>query len=133
VRRNVVRFTNVLFLVALWGILRMTGVALPISGVFAVVLMVLSLIVLTLEFYKSGDIGTRSFRIELALALLAVIVTTALITHLWWANESRYLIDVVIFFVVLTDAFLGTYNSYRTALRNVQAGFAHGMAGDASD
>ncbi len=117
-----------LLLLALWALLRWSGVALPASGILGLVLIILSSFIIVLEFLKSGDIATPSFRRDLAFANLALIAATASMSLLWYRG-TFYLTDLFIAFMVLVDSQVNTTNSFKMALRNLMAGVSHGHHG----
>lgn len=107
-----------LLLVLLWAGGRYSGVNLGIDGFAIWVFVILSLITLVFEFYKSGDIMLRSFQAD----LISAITTTLVLGYgLCLAQQDLQPVDLLVAFVVLTDAIVSPINSFRTALRNMQA------------
>ena len=115
------RLPLVLILVLAWAALRLSGCELTLGDPISWALVIACFSVTLIEFYKSGDITLTSFKFDLAFAVIATVVTAALVTHFW----GQGVISVPDFFItvsVLADAFLSPVNSFRSALRNVQAG-----------
>jgi hypothetical protein len=101
------------------------------SHILTWILLVGCFVILVLEFQKSGDILLRSFRLDLILAIAALVATTSVITLLW-ERGTFYTIDIFIAGIVLVDAFVSPSNSFRTALRNWQGG-VNTVADDSSE
>jgi len=110
-----------LLLVLCWAGVRFSGINLGVDGVLVWPFVAGSFIALTIEFSKSGDIMIRSFGRDLAFAICATLVLGSGVT-LVWQSQSVYIVDLLVAFTVLYDAYVSTLNSFRTALRNMQAG-----------
>ncbi len=97
--------------------------ALNMSGVAGYVFLGLCVLVLFLEFFKSGDIGAFIFLVDLLGAILSLVLATILMSFLIFK-----LGQMPTFFhwfgcaVILGDAILGPFNAFRTALRNLGLG-----------
>ena len=86
----------------------------------------LCVFVVIVEFFKSGDIRLGPFMLDLIFSVTAIVAGTALLTHIVMQPEPagglpsfHYLLGGV---VLLVDAILSPFNSFRTALRNFQVG-----------
>ena len=121
-----------LILLAFWNLLRWTGVGLSIGSVVGIVLMALSFLVIMLEFWKSGDIALPSFIRDQTFAVIATLCVGVTVT-LVWEHRVFYIADLFVIAAVLTDALISSVNSYRTALRNIQAGISQGSGHDAAN
>ena len=107
---------------AFWAVIRLkwwgSDIVLGYSTSLGVVLLFLALGALLAEFWKSVDIREGSFGWDLAFALLTLGGGVYTITKL----DERFdwdILDVLIFLVLVADAWLSPYMSFRTALRNV--------------
>jgi hypothetical protein len=80
-----------------------------------------SMFVVMAEFYKSSDLQLRSFSRDLLAAVLALLVLVGCAPFIW-ASVGFAVTDGFIVAAVVFDAIVSPINSYRSALRNVQAG-----------
>lgn len=90
---------------------------------FGLVYVGVGVFVLFVEFFKSGDINTASFLLDLLWAVLAVVAAAALMT--WFLLNHPERINYFHWFgcaIVLGDAIISPFNSFRTALRNLGLG-----------
>ncbi len=80
--------------------------------------MSFALVVVAVEFFRSGDVEPWHFFLDLAFALLTVGLgarTLTLVDQLYaWTAP-----DLIIFGMLCFDALFSPYNAFRTALRNV--------------
>jgi hypothetical protein len=85
----------------------------------------LCMVVLFLEFFKSGDIGTVAFFVDLLSAVFSLVLAAVLMSYLIFKLGQK-----PTFFhwfgcaIILGDAILGPFNAFRTALRNIGIGDA---------
>ena len=85
----------------------------------------LTVTVLALEFFKSGDIRQAVFLTDLVFTIVGIVVATALMTYMWSREDQTYPLTFFHGFgylVLLADSVLSPYNSFRTAQRNFQVG-----------
>lgn len=106
-----------LFLILYMAVVHLTS--LPMDGILGYLFLALCVIVLFLEFYKSGDINVGVFLIDLISSVIAVVVATALMSYLVFKHSPPTFFDWFGFAVILGDAILSPFNSFRTALRDV--------------
>lgn len=115
-----------------WGLLIVLAMWLAyttqtdLSGTLGLVFIGLCVFVVIVEFFKSGDIRLGPFMLDLIFSVTAVVAGTALLTHMITQPAPaggmpgfHYLLGGV---VLLVDAILSPFNSFRTALRNFQVG-----------
>ena len=92
------------------------------DGIPGYVFIGLGVFVLFAEFFKSGDISTAVFLSDLIGATLAVVLATALICYvLFHPHEPALKLTFFHWFgyaIIIGDAILSPFNSFRTALRN---------------
>ncbi len=96
---------------------------LDLSGVPGYVFIGLGVVVLFLEFFKSGDISTSTFLTDTLYAVVGVIVGTALLCYLYFRLEQTP--DFFHWFgyaILVGDAIMSPFNAFRTALRNFGVG-----------
>jgi len=92
----------------------------PLEGVAGYIFVVLGVVVLFVEFVKSGDISTTTFIVDHIFALVAVILSSLLLGYLCYVERT-----IPSFFywfgyaVILGDAVFSPFNAYRMALRNI--------------
>ena len=97
--------------------------ALDMRGVAGYIFLGLCVLVLFVEFFKSGDIGSFTFLVDLLGAVFSLVLATVLMSYLIFKLGQK-----PTFFhwfgcaVILGDAILGPFNAFRTALRNLGLG-----------
>jgi len=99
---------------------------------FGFIYIGLGVFVLFVEFFKSGDINAASFLLDLLWSVLALVLGTALMT--WFLLEigpataggpGWQSLNYFHWFgcaIILGDAIISPFNSFRTALRNFGVG-----------
>ena len=94
-----------------------------LTGVAGYVFIGLAVVVLFLEFFKSGDISTSTFLADIISAVIGVAVATALLAFMYFKLEQTpnffYWFGYVI---IVGDAIMSPFNAFRTALRNFGVG-----------
>ncbi len=83
--------------------------------------LIVGLLVLFIEFFKSSDITTSAFLLDLVVAVLGVATAAVLLTLMFL--DPSY--EPTFFHgygaaVILVDAILGPFNAFRGAKRNVE-------------
>jgi hypothetical protein len=93
------------------------------DGVLGYVFIGIGVFVLFAEFFKSGDISTPSFLVDLLFAVIAVIIATGLLSYLIFKlDQSPTFFYWFGYAIVIGDAVLSPFNAFRTALRNFGVG-----------
>ena len=93
----------------------------------------LGVLVLFVEFFKSGDINAASFLLDLLWSVVALVAGTALMTYFLLeiepgaaqAGNTWAMVNYFHWFgcaIILGDAIISPFNSFRTALRNLGVG-----------
>lgn len=96
---------------------------LDLGGVAGYVFIALGVLVLFLEFFKSGDISTATFLIDTLTAVTGVIVATALLCYLYFKlGQTPSFFHWFGYAILVGDAIMSPFNSFRTALRNFGVG-----------
>lgn len=120
---------SALIVVLLWAILRWAGVKFTLNSVtsslgliFSLGLISASMIALIVEFLKSSKTGPREFAIDLALAILAILIVSHVSAVFWWIHKTFYLVDLFIIALVSADGIVSVRNSFKVALRSFAAG-----------
>ena len=91
----------------------------PLEGVVGYILIGLGVVVLFVEFFKSGDVSSAAFIVDHIFALLAVMISTVLLAFLYFVGgEVPNFYYWFGYAVILGDAVFSPYNAYRMALRN---------------
>lgn len=99
------------------------NLALDMSGVPGYVFIGLGVLVLFLEFFKSGDISTATFLTDTFYAVSGVVIATVLLSYLYFKLEQvPGFFHWFGFVILLGDAIMSPFNSFRTALRNFGVG-----------
>src|SRR3989344_2149343 len=100
------RLPFMLAVVIFWATVRLSGVVLPITHFVSLGIIFASIAIIIFEFYKSGDITTLSFELDLGIALATFIQ--------FGKNLGFCSIDLYVIFICATDAYVSSVNSYRT-------------------
>ncbi|MCI5136964.1 MAG: hypothetical protein D3922_00800 [Candidatus Electrothrix sp. AR1] len=79
----------------------------------------LAVVVLFVEFVKSGDIGVVSFLLDTTSSVIAVMASTALLTYMFFTlQETPTFFHWFGYAIIVGDALFSPANAFRTALRN---------------
>jgi len=96
---------------------------LEMSGVAGYVFIALGVLVLFLEFFKSGDISTATFLTDTLAAVIGVIVATTMLSYLYFSlGRMPSFFQWFGYAILVGDAVMSPFNSFRTALRNFGVG-----------
>ena len=96
---------------------------LDMHGMAGYIFIGLCVIVLIVEFFKSGDISTAYFLSDIVFAVLAVVIATGLMSYLVFKlGETPTFYHWLGYAVIIGDAVISPFNSFRTALRNFGVG-----------
>lgn len=96
---------------------------LELSGVAGYIFIALGVLVLFLEFFKSGDISTSTFLTDTLAAVIGVIVATTLLCYLYFKlGQKPTFFHWFGYAILIGDAIMSPFNSFRTALRNFGVG-----------
>lgn len=122
--RKLLRIPLVLIMVISWAIMRYSGINLDTGGGPGMTLLVVCIVVLIIEFFKSGDISLGGFGLDLLFVMVTLIIATATTTIIVYGYGWQQLgfVDMMVLLVTLCDSWVPPYNSFRTALRNLQVG-----------
>jgi len=97
--------------------------AVDMNGMPGYVLVGLGVFVLFAEFFKSGDIGAAVFLTDMLSAVVAVVISTGLMSYLIFAlGQTPTFFHWFGYAIILGDAVFSPFNSFRTALRNFGVG-----------
>jgi hypothetical protein len=92
-------------------------------GAAGYVFLGFGIVVLFLEFFKSGNIRTSVFFLDLTASVVAVIVGAVLMTYMITVmHETPTFFHWYGAVILIADAILSPYNSFRTAIRNFEFG-----------
>ncbi|MEA2094142.1 MAG: hypothetical protein U9P11_06230 [Pseudomonadota bacterium] len=109
------------FLIAYAVVVHVMG--LNMEGIQGYVFIGFGMFVLFAEFFKSGDINVGSFLVDILFAVIAVVVATGLLSYLVFnLDQSPTFFYWLGYAIVIGDAILSPFNSFRTALRNFGVG-----------
>jgi len=94
-----------------------------LSGVAGYIFIALGVLVLFLEFFKSGDISTATFLTDTLAAVIGVITATVLLSYLYFKlGQTPNFFHWFGYAILVGDAIMSPFNSFRTALRNFGVG-----------
>jgi hypothetical protein len=97
--------------------------ALEMRDVAGYIFLGLCVLVLFIEFFKSGDIGTFTFLVDLFGAVFSLVLATVLMSYLIFKlNQKPTFFHWFGCAVILGDTILSPFNAFRTALRNLGVG-----------
>jgi|GEM_PF-6713183 len=88
------------------------------------VLIVFALVVFVIEIIKGADIRIGRFILDLTVAIVGVVIVTALLTYnITRTGTSPAFYQWVVAAVVILDALISTSIAFSTALRNMAVGY----------
>ena len=94
-------------------------IQISLQGTVGYVFITIAVIVLFIEMFKSGDTTPLSFLLDQFWAVVAVILASGLLTYLYFVEgREPTFFHWIGFAIILADALLNPFNSFRTALRN---------------
>jgi len=97
--------------------------AVDMTGVPGYIFIGLGVFVLFAEFFKSSDISSATFFIDILSAIIAVVVATGLLAYLLFElKQAPSFFHWFGYAIIIGDALLSPFNSFRTALRNFGVG-----------
>ncbi len=124
------KFPWVLLVVAFPAVMYQLQIDMKADIHFGFIYMGIGVFVLFVEFFKSGDINTASFLLDLFWSIVSVMLGTAMLT--WFLLEGSpagaagwQQLNYFHWFgcaIVLGDALISPFNAFRTALRNLGLG-----------
>lgn len=92
---------------------------LALDGPVGYTFITLAVAVLFVEMFKSGDISSVAFLMDLFWAILTIILATALLTYLMFVEgKEPTFYHWIGFAIIVADGLLSPFNAFRTALRN---------------
>ena len=90
-----------------------------LEGTVGYSFITVAVVVLFIEMFKSGDVTPISFLLDQFWAVITVILATGLLTYLYFVTgKEPTFFHWIGFAIILADALLNPFNSFRTALRN---------------
>ena len=90
-----------------------------LEGTVGYTFITVAVVVLFIEMFKSGDVTPISFLLDQFWAVLTVILASGLLTYLYFVTgKEPTFFHWIGFAIILADALLNPFNSFRTALRN---------------
>jgi hypothetical protein len=119
------RFPFTWILVLVWIVLRLCHINIEITGPFGLIFAVAGLVVIAVEFYKSSDIGLRTFKIEKASSWVATVAWAYAMGKFADSFSDIHIGDLIVGAVVFVDDWLSTTTSFAMALRNIVGNVGH--------
>ncbi|BBP47114.1 hypothetical protein THMIRHAS_24870 [Thiosulfatimonas sediminis] len=93
------------------------------NTIYGYVFITMSIVILFVEMMKSVDITSLGFFMDLFWAVLTVIIATTLLAYLYFTpDKSITFFHWLGYGIILADALLNPFNSFRSALRNFDVG-----------
>ena len=108
-----------LIVVLSYAIAKLLGAQLASGSIPGLIFIGAGLVALMLEFMRSADITVSTFKLDLAMSILALLICAVVTTCIFTLKLSFGFVDAIIWAIVLADAWLGPVNSFKTALRNI--------------
>jgi hypothetical protein len=91
----------------------------PLEGTPGFILIGLGIFVLFAEFFKSGDISTGIFLLDVVTSVVGLVVATVLLCYLSWElSQPLTFYHWFGYTILLGDTIFSPFNAFRTALRN---------------
>lgn len=110
-----------LFLIAYLLGVHFSGI--QMDGVPGYIFLGLGVFVLFAEFFKSGDINSATFLTDIIFSVVSVVLSTGLLTYLLFnLDQTPTFFHWFGYAIILGDAIISPFNSFRTALRNFGVG-----------
>lgn len=92
---------------------------LSLDGPVGYTFITLAVVVLFIEMFKSGDVSSVAFLMDLFWAIISIILATALLTYLGFIEgKEPTFYHWMGFAIIVADGLLSPFNAFRTALRN---------------
>ena len=110
-------------LVVILFLLITTVTKVSMGGVVGYIFLAVGLAVMFVEFFKSGDINTSTFLVDLIVSVASVATAASLMTLM--LTSTGYSMTFFHWYgvaIVLLDAVMGPFNAFRTAKRNLEFG-----------
>ncbi|QKI90223.1 hypothetical protein [Thiomicrorhabdus xiamenensis] len=120
--RSISKFPWMLLVIAFLVLAEQFGVSLD-NTIYGYAFITMAVVILFVEMMKSVDITPLGFFMDMFWAVFTVIVATSLLTYLYFTPGKE-----ITFFhwlgygIILSDALLNPFNSFRSALRNFDVG-----------
>lgn len=93
------------------------------AGVAGYVFLALCIVILFVEFFKSGDIKLLTFLVDIISSVGALIIATVLMSYLIFKEgKMPTFFDWFGVAIIVGDAILSPVNAFRTPLRNLEIG-----------
>ncbi|MBF6058804.1 MULTISPECIES: hypothetical protein [Thiomicrorhabdus] len=93
------------------------------NTVYGYAFITMAVVVLFVEMVKSVDVSPMGFLMDLIWAVIAVILSTALLTYMYFSPDKEIgFFHWLGYGIILADAILNPFNSFRSALRNFDVG-----------
>jgi len=90
-----------------------------LEGTVGYSFITVAVVVLFIEIFKSGDVTPISFLLDQFWAVVSVILASGLLTYLYFVTgKEPTFFHWIGFAIILADALLYPFNTFRTALRN---------------
>ncbi|WEJ62631.1 hypothetical protein [Thiomicrorhabdus lithotrophica] len=90
-----------------------------LEGTVGYSFITVAVVVLFIEIFKSGDVTPISFLLDQFWAVVSVILASGLLTYLYFVTgKEPTFFHWIGFAIILADALLNPFNTFRTALRN---------------
>lgn len=110
------------FLLLCLIIMHLTQIDLSVGTIASILTIVVSFVVLAVEFFKSGDITFRVFVLDITFSVVVLVIGTWLFSYLFIRGMKVYFVDFMVYAILLLDSWMSPVNAFRTALRNLQIG-----------
>jgi len=90
-----------------------------LEGTVGYAFITVAVVVLFIEVFKSGDVTPTTFFFDQLWAVVTVVLATALLTYLYFVTgKEPTFFHWIGYAIILADALINPFNTFRTALRN---------------
>ncbi|MBN2144591.1 MAG: hypothetical protein JW774_08200 [Candidatus Aureabacteria bacterium] len=100
--------------------LRLGNMDLILGSVPSMGVLIGAVLVMALEFLRSGDIQLKKFVWDTTLSVFILIGSTWAVAYMIINHISIHFVEWLVYAIVILDSWLSPINAFRTALRNVQ-------------
>ena len=102
--------------------MRYLKIDMTLGSIPSICVLIGAILVMVLEFIRSGDILFKNFIIDTSLSNLALIGSSWYVAYLVFKGIPLHFVEYLAYAIIILDAWLSPINGFRTALRNFQIG-----------
>jgi hypothetical protein len=100
--------------------MRLWNMNLVLGSVPSIGILIASILVMVLEFLRSGDIQLGKFITDTTISTISLIIASWYIAYMVIERKPLHFVEYLVYVIIILDSWLSPINAFRTALRNVQ-------------